>query len=195
MRAEELVERFFQTGKPAAVVLYFLGAPQRSSVFLSPVMAEKVTAREREQALQMSIRSALEKAEAVDQLDGFSVQLSIRLYRIEKTLAAIHEDEGPLVVLPEKPPKKQPTDRLAPVIARLQPWALPAAGGVGLVLCGMLTTWVIRRRATYRFPAIEVEPRLGGMRGAGVGAVITFGNPDLPPSSQREQVPDYSRRS
>ena len=52
-----------------------------------------------------------------------------------------------------------------------------------------------RVRARYRFPQSEVEPRLGGNHAAGIGAVISFANPAIPPATQRNQVPDYMRRS
>ncbi len=75
-----------------------------------------------------------------------------------------------------------------------RPVALLGGGWLG----GVLLLWVgwlmVSRRLRYRFPEIEVAPRLGGEHGAGIGAVVTFGNPGLPPSYQRDQVPDYLRR-
>ena len=38
VRAEETMERLYITGKPAVVVFYFLGAPQRSVIHLSPCL-------------------------------------------------------------------------------------------------------------------------------------------------------------
>ena len=54
---------------------------------------------------------------------------------------------------------------------------------------------VLRRRARYRFPEFEVEPRLGGPHAAGVGAVISFGRAAPSPAFQREQMPEYLRRA
>jgi hypothetical protein len=52
----------------------------------------------------------------------------------------------------------------------------------------------LRKRAIYRFPELTVEPRLGGVHGAGVGAVISFAGAAVSPASQRDQRPDYLRR-
>lgn len=72
--------------------------------------------------------------------------------------------------------------------------AVVAAGfGGTLVLCSALMWW--RRRARFRFPEFEVEPRLGGSHAAGIGAVISFGSAAIPPAMQREQLPDYMRRA
>jgi hypothetical protein len=194
VRVEEMVERLFGDGKPAAVVFYFMGAPQRSELWLSPSLTGKASAADRQRALQSSVAEALEKADPVDQLDRFSVQMSIRLYWIEKAFGGRAEDAGPMVVLPAKPAPVSKMKRWEPWLQEARKWALPAAVVGGIVVFGWLALWLLGARARYRFPEIEVAPRLGGEHGAGVGAVITFGNPGLPPSFQREQVPDYLRR-
>lgn len=194
VRAEEVVERFHGEGKPAAVVFYFLGAPQRSELFLSPALAEKVAPAERQRALQSSVAEALEKADPVDQFERFSVQISIRLYWMEKALGGQRGDDGPLVVLAEKPAPPQRAKWWEPWLERFKPWTLPASILAGAAAAGFLASRILGTRGRYRFPEIEVAPRLGGSHGAGIGAVITFGNAGLPPSFQREQVPDYLRR-
>jgi hypothetical protein len=72
--------------------------------------------------------------------------------------------------------------------------AVPVATVVGLLLSALGLNHWLRRRARYRFPEFEVEPRLGGAHAAGVGAVISFASASLPPASQRDQTPDYLRR-
>lgn len=70
----------------------------------------------------------------------------------------------------------------------------------GLVTFGVLAVggWLAYRKAqrkkTYLFPEVEVKPLLAAPHAAGVGAVIHFGNATLPPSVQKEQVPDYLRK-
>jgi hypothetical protein len=195
VRAEELVERMFGEGKPAAVVFYFLGAPQKAELRLSPSLAETVSVAERQRALQSSVAEALEKADPVDQLERFTVQLSIRLYWVEKAFGDGGPAIGPLVVLADKPAKVPARNRWQPWLAKARSWALPAAVLGGAAAAGRRVSWGHGARARHRFPEIEVVPRLGGAHGAGVGAVITFGSAVLPPSVQREQVPDYLRRA
>jgi hypothetical protein len=66
---------------------------------------------------------------------------------------------------------------------------------LGLSLAAFGMNFWLQRRARYRFPDFEVEPRLGGAHAAGVGAVISFASASVPPASQRDQVPDYLRRA
>jgi hypothetical protein len=137
---------------------------------------------------------ALEKADPVDQLERFTVQLSIRLYWMEKALGGRGEESGPMVRLAEKPVRPPAPKWWEPWLPRMRAWLLPAAVLGGAAVVGWLGSWWFGGRARYRFPELEVAPRLGGSHGAGVGAVITFGSPGLPPAFQREQVPDYLRR-
>ena len=50
------------------------------------------------------------------------------------------------------------------------------------------------RRIRYVFPEVETGPLLGAPHAAGVGAVVSFSSAQLPPSQQRDQVPDYLQR-
>ena len=85
------------------------------------------------------------------------------------------------------------------------PAIMQTATAFGLIWAGLLIASVLaasvgiigwrRRRATYRFPELFVEPRLGGQHAAGLGAVIAFASADLPPASQRRQVAGYLRRT
>ena len=198
-RAEETVERLFTTGRPAAVVFYFLGAPQRSAIYLSPSLTEGVPAAEQRRALQSSVMSAFEKLNFSEQLEAFSVQMSIRIYWMERMLGG-HPglEEAPVIA-----PKKVPVEK-AP--SALDEWKLKATGWFsqwwgfaaivsgGLMLLSAFIAWM-RSRVRMRFPELEVEPRLGGGHAAGVGAVISFASASLPPASQRDQVPDYLRRA
>ncbi len=73
----------------------------------------------------------------------------------------------------------------------------------GLLAAGVLVLaaglgWAGRiialRRVRYVFPEVEVDSLLGAPHAAGVGAVISFSSAQLPPSQQRDQVPDYIHR-
>ena len=63
------------------------------------------------------------------------------------------------------------------------------AGGLGWA--GRI---IALRRVRYVFPEVEVGTLLGAPHAAGVGAVISFSSAQLPPSQQRDQVPDYIHR-
>ncbi len=198
VREEELIERFFTEGRPAAMVYYYLGAPQRSVIHLSPSITDAISATEQNRALESSIIQSLEKTKPAEQLEKFLTQMSIRIYWMERLLA-----NGPAVTRNTPPPSRTAThDQAAAKSVRLvflqdlaHRFKIPAAilSGV-LTLAFGLSHW-LRRRARYRFPEFEVEPRLGGAHAAGIGAVISFASAALPPASQRDQVPDYLRRA
>ena len=199
VREEEIVERFFSEGRPAAVVYYYMGAPQRSVMYLSPSLTDAVSAAEQRRALESSVMQAFKDVDPASQIEGFLVQMSIRIYWMERMLGGGEgaADEGPVVAKVVKS-----SGRKSSFAASLEPYFEPAkryatlAGlmaGIAAVAAGM-GAWM-KRRARYRFPDFEVEPRLGGAHAAGVGAVISFASSAVPPASQRDQVPDYLRRA
>jgi hypothetical protein len=58
---QDRLSRFFSAGRPAVVVDYYLGAPQRSVFSLSPSITEAISVAERNRALESSIMQALAK--------------------------------------------------------------------------------------------------------------------------------------
>lgn len=201
VREEELIERFFSDGRPAMIVYYFLGQPQQSVLYLSPSLTDAVSAAEQRRALTSSVMQALENPDPTGQLEAFTVQMAIRIYWMERM---IHGEPPPeegssqrAQTLAAKKLRLHPNlaERLDGMAPLVRPYLWPAAGGSGGVLLAAGLCWWWRRRATYRLPEFEVEPRLGGPHAAGIGAVISFASPTLPPASQRQQVPDYLRRS
>lgn len=198
VREEELVERCFSTGRPAAVVFYFLGAPQRSTIALSPALTDVVSSVEQRRALDSSVMQALEKTDPVDQFEAFLVQMSIRIYWIERMMGAERADSpGEAFHVVRKQTVAESSglpDHIESLLQPIRPY-LP----IGLVIlssfiCASLANFILRRKIRYRFPDFDVEPRLGGSHAAGIGAVISFASASLPPASQRDQVPDYLRR-
>ena len=199
VRAEETVERLFTTGRPAAVVFYFLGAPQRSEIHLSPSLTEAVSAAEQRRALQSSVMAAFEKLNVAGQLEAFSVQMSIRIYWMERMIMGEKVPENPTVPLHKKVAKKPSHEAMAELKTKAEGifnewWGIGALVLGSLMLLSAFIAWA-RARVRCRFPELEVEPRLGGSHAAGVGAVISFANTALPPASQKDQVPDYLRRA
>ena len=202
VREEELVERCFATGRPAAVVFYFLGAPQRSMISLSPSLTDVVSSVEQRRALDSSVMQALEKTDPIDQFEAFLVQMSIRIYWMERMMGEDAESgAGEASPVLAKAGHSKDAGAMEGLMTMARPWIEPLRPHVpfGLVLLSALVSgwaavWWYRRKARYRFPDFEVEPRLGGAHAAGIGAVISFASASLPPASQRDQVPDYLRR-
>lgn len=199
VRDEEVVERLFSSGKPAAVTYFYVGAPQRSAMHLSPSITDSVSAAEQRRALESSVMRAFGKDAPADQLEAFLQQMSVRIYwmgRMAKgtaveTMESIPEGEDALSSEKNEPVVKEQV--------KLPPWlkevGVMAAAGLGCLLAlGGAVMW-LRARARFRFPEFEVEPRLGGSHAAGIGAVISFGSPAVPPALQRKQMPDYLRRA
>ncbi|MDP3849484.1 MAG: hypothetical protein Q8Q59_03200 [Luteolibacter sp.] len=199
VREEELVERLFSQGRPAAVVYYYLGAPQRSVIYLSPSLTDTVSAPEQRRALESSVMQAFNHVDPAGQIEGFLVQMSIRIYWMERMLGGAESEGEAMPVFAQaarKSVKKSSLmEWLRPHFEKARRFTIPAAVIAMALLVAFATNSWLKRRARYRFPEIEVEPRLGGAHAAGVGAVISFASAALPPASQRDQVPDYLRRA
>jgi hypothetical protein len=199
VREEEIVERLYSSGKPAAVIYYYVGAPQRSAMYLSPVITDTVSAAEQRRALESSVMQAFGSTVPSDQLEAFLVQMSIRIYWMERmtkgtaaeTMESIPDGESARA-FPRK--KKMPEES-----PEIPSWMKLAGGILAAGFGGSLTLWCAvawwRSRVRFRFPEFEIEPRLGGGHAAGIGAVISFGSPAIPPAMQRNRVPDYMRRA
>jgi|TARA_B110000037_G_scaffold17525_1_gene18189 hypothetical protein len=199
VREEEVVERLYSVGKPAVVAYYYLGAPQRSEIYLSPIITDAVSAAEQRRALKSSVVQAFSSVNLADQLEAFLVQMSIRIYWMERmtegTAAATKEaipDGEEARAFHERMEKEEET-------AALPSW-IGLVGGVFVSLCGgLLLVWSSlmwwKHRSRFLFPEFEVEPRMGGSHAAGIGAVISFSSTAVPPARQRDQVPDYMRRA
>ena len=201
VRDEELIERFFSEGRPAMIAFYYLGAPQQSTLYLSPALTDGVPAAEQRRALQSAIMQASDKATPDDQLEAFAVQLAMRIYWMERLLGgnttAGDDAQQRGQTRPPKPAKKTSfwlTEKWAELRLFGQALALPGMAVAGALASALgIGVW-LRWRATYQFPVFAVEPRLGGNHAAGAGALICFSSVAPPPQSQREQVAEASRR-
>ena len=200
VRADYLIEKFFVQERPAVVLFYFMGAPQRSSIHLSPTILAHVPPIDRLHALESSIMKASEKQGAAAQFEAFLVQISIHVCLMEQMMggSSASDRQASLsehLAQTEQKKKHGLLARLQPIIDRIKPFMIPASALAGalIVLWGVIT--FARRRSIYQFPEFDVEPRLGGAHAAGVGAVISFASSALPPTSQRDQTRDYLRRS
>lgn len=196
IRDEELIERFFSQGRPAAVVFYYFGAPQRSKLYLSPTLMDSVSATEQRRTSESAVMQAIGKTAANEQLEKFLVQLSIRIYWIERMFAGVDPVNE---VAPPKPVLAAIAGKHSAKWLMVQDLARKYAFPAGMVLVGLVAIigihFGLRYRRRYRFPEFDVEPRLGGAHAAGIGAVISFASAAVPPASQRDQTPDYLRRA
>jgi hypothetical protein len=201
VREEETIERFFSEGRPAAIVFYYFGAPQRSMVYLSPSLTDVVSAAEQRRAVASSVMQAFEKLDPTAQLEAFLVQMSIRIYWMERMMGGGTEASDPMplvdrrVVAVAASGGSSASATFEEWRALAMPYVVPAGALLGSLLAAFGMKFWLQRRARYRFPDFEVEPRLGGAHAAGVGAVISFASASVPPASQRDQVPDYLRRA
>lgn len=195
VREEEMIERLFTAGRPAVIVYYYLGAPQRSVVYLSPSITDSVSAAEQRRALESSVMQAFEKTKPTEQFEKFLVQMSIRIYWMERMLAGESAVTSTLPITPADSQTLAKSAKLIWIQALALKCAIPASILLGAFLTAFGFNHWLRLRARYHFPEFEVEPRLGGAHAAGVGAVISFSSAALPPASQRDQVPDYLRRA
>lgn len=193
VREEEVIERFYSDGKPAVVVYYYLGAPQKSEIYLSPFLSETVSAAEQRRALNSSVEEAMEKPDALAQFEAFCVQLSIRIYWMERAAGLV--EDAPAIPLARRVHAVEKEEAASGAVLQAKEWghrygvSSGIMAGAVLIVVGGLS--IARRRARYRFPSFEVAPRLGGSHAAGIGAVISFGSTTQSPSSQRNEVPNY----
>jgi hypothetical protein len=190
---ESVFREHFAKDGPHAVAFYFLGVPEKSRLVVGDRIRSGATGEERERALKTAIRKAFEKSAPSDQLDNFLAELSIRLYWFEKTMKGASEsgERGSSV--------EQPAASTAVAGAPVRGIAsLGRFWAVGVLLLAVLLGWlgrlIARRRLRYVFPGFEQESLLGAPHAAGVGSVVSFSNAQLPPSQQRDQVPDYLQR-
>lgn len=199
VRQEELAERLFSEGRPAAIVFYFMGAPDRSVLRLSPSLTDTVPAAEQRRVLESPVMQALAKADPPAQFEAFLVQMSIRIYWIERMIGAGEQNAEtiavPLKAFVAKEKKSKLVELMRPRLEKARQFAMPAAATAGGLLLALALRFWLKRRARHRFPDFDVEPRLGGAHAAGVGGVISFASATLPPASQRDQVPEYLRRA
>jgi hypothetical protein len=199
VREEELVERFFSEGRPAVIMYCYLGAPQRSVLYLSPSLTDAVSAAEQRRALESSVIQAFGKLDPTAQIEALLVQMSIRIYWMERMQGSDVAASGDV---PESRPVVKTKEKasaspqwLVMVLDKARPYLIPAAASAAVLVFGLRVTSWLRRSVHYRFPEFDVEPRLGGSHAAGIGAVISFASAAVPPASQRDQVPDYLRRA
>jgi len=191
IQIESVVGRIFAAGKPAVVVHYFMGQPERSALYFCPALAEVVSLSEQGRALETAVEQAAHDGSPAKQLEKFMVQMSIRIYWMERMLqvgATTESEPQALEVAPlhAKTGEAEALSRKDQMIALVKPYCVPAASALGVLVLAWLVRLRIKQRAQYRFPDLGVEERLGGEHAAGIGAVISFASAASPPAEQRD---------
>ena len=193
IRVEELGERFYGEGRPSLVALYFHGQPERTKLILSPQIAEVLSSPELGRLRGQAVQAANAKSVPAEQLEEFCIQLAIGIFWIEQEAGL---GDGPASVEDGGERSEDTGDEstgssvLAYLDGWLAEWGLPAAVIAGGVLAASLVTFVLQRRARYRFPESLPPPRLGAEKGVGVGAVIDFRSSTRSPSRQKSDPND-----
>lgn len=188
IKIESIWRQHFSDAGPTVLLFYYMSEPERADIFVSPDLMKSVGRAERARALQSAINLASVKSRGEDQLDGFCMQMSNRIYWMEKALEA-----GVIA-----PPEAEPVVKAPPLYKRAwasflvwwQEWKGPCLICLGVILTGLLVSLWQRLRRQYRLAPVTTPPRLGGSQAAGVGAVVSFANPYLSASAQREKTPD-----
>lgn len=195
---EGWVDKVFGGGRPAVVIFYPLGKPQSSTMRVTQQIAAKVSMLERGRVMENAVMEALKKSDKAGQLQAFLIQMSIRIYWMERIMNG-EKNEAAAAPVTEKHASKKPAakgiEKFRPLIDMVAPYLMPGGFAVGTIALLGVLRMMLRRRARYRFPEFEVEARLGGPHAAGVGAVLSFGRAAPPPAYQREQMPEYLRRA
>lgn len=196
---EALVESHFEGNNPLAVVFYFMGNPGRSQLVFSNRVVDVVRLEERERVLRVAIEDALEKSDLGSQLESFSIQLSVGLERLEEIVS---KEGGSLiggqtfVMDEEKRPLPNQLNLWDKFVSNQ--WVSNTLIGVSILvpacLIGLRVYRIISRRKTYVFPIAEGSGLLDAPHGAGVGGVLSFVSATAPPSSQKQDVPDYLQK-
>lgn len=194
-----LVSERYADGPLAAVVFCFLGDPSRNMIAFGGRGAMDIAATDVRKILESAQMKAQEKSDPAAQVESFIVQLSIRLYWLERGLEEARLAAAPAPLQSAHPSAGNERASASPgVIAVVKPYFLYGMVGVtGLAFAawGIVMAWILwKRNRSYHFPVLEPPRRLGADYAAGVGAVLSFHSKLGSPSSQRDQVPDYLTR-
>lgn len=192
---DAIYEAHYAEGPPCVLVFYHLGVPDRAQLLMSRDVLAVTSEDEQKRALRAAVQEAFEKSDPAYQLDNFLVELSIRLYWIERAMTGgkvagteMVSASGPRVLVPGPASGR---DEAWEVIRRM---IILGSLVTGLALVGLIGKVIADRRIRHVFPEVESGPLLGAPHAAGVGAVVSFSNAHLPPSQQRDEVPDYLQR-
>ncbi len=193
---EKLVAERYSNSPLTAIVFCFLGDPTRNVITFGGADAASLSKIEVKKIHDSVKMKALEKSDPSAQVESFIVQLSIKLFWLEKTMIDVKAAATPVSLKARNGAgEKEKSVTQKGSLSKIVPYFLYIIVGLlGTALCffaiGM--GWLLwQRNKSYHFPVMELPRRLEADYAAGVGAVLAFHNKLGSPSSQRDQVPDY----
>ncbi|MDE0860986.1 MAG: hypothetical protein OSA93_12565 [Akkermansiaceae bacterium] len=197
--AERVMSEHYGESGHSVVVFYFLGIPERTQIVMSPMITETIELEMRKNALIRSVEEALDRSEAVAQIESFSIQLSIRLYWLEKELGHLEVREASVLhPLGVEASEEVGDEAMSWNSLSNSPRVRLIGGGIGILIVTVASAlfgkWLVDRKRIYVFPESEGNLLLEAPHAAGVGAVIAYTSATFPPSVQRDEVPDYLQR-
>lgn len=195
----QVMQSQLKAEEPAVVVFYYLGAPEKAGLAFSERVQVLSKPEDRKRILERAVAEGLQKSEAISQLEGFSIELSAGLARLERAILAGGKSLGQS--------QSAATGQDGAVAPEQAGWGSKLVAHPGLfwsvtgflfvVLAGFLG-WLGRylamKRRTCVFPDAEGSSLLEAPYAAGVGGVLSFSSANAPPSSQKKDLPDYLQR-
>lgn len=193
--AESLAQRFFGDDEKVAVVAYFMGMPEKTQIAYSREVKRLTEEKTRLNALRLAVDEALEKSDPTSQLESFSVQLSIKIYWMEREIAkaslldesAKYSSSTEVVISPAERAALKNKQRLD-FILKILLWTFSITVVFFLAWLGQRFS---ERKRKYYFPQVSEPPFLGSSHAAGGGGILHYRSQSEPPSSQKDEVPDY----
>lgn len=170
----------------ACLLVYPLGEPWRARLFLSKSVHDHASSEFMKETARACVEEALHTSDATDQLRDYAVELSTRLFWLQKALGTPLKQRATAA----QPLSEIDMDAPSPAVAAEGQSNLPttlAGIAVGVMVLGMLSRparerwkqWVHlrRRNRVWMLPEVETIPRLGGAFTGGGGAMLSYAKP------------------
>lgn len=172
----EVHERWFG-GEQAVLLAYFLGEPKHAILEFGGSATQSLGRDEIGRILESCIDEARVAENAFNQLERFCIELSIRLYWVERTNSMDGPGMQATAEAGAAPAGSAASNGLTPASARTR-FAILSLAGCAVALAGVV--WLVISFGgftprTFVFPIYEIAPRLSAPHSGGAHAVMYFG--------------------
>lgn len=165
----------------ACLVVYPLGEPWRARLFLSKTVHDHASGEFMKETARACVAEAMQSSDIHDQLRSYAVELSTRLFWLQKALGTSPESPAtgqPLAEISSDTPLKPASEgeTSSPLV--------PVGVLGGIMVLGMLSRPALRRVRQWRqlrrqnrvwlLPDVETVPRLGGAFTGGGGGMLCY---------------------